>query len=371
MANKELVGNRLFIKSKKNINLPLDYNNDNQIANKPDIPHQAISQYTANNPLTPSVASLNTSFLSFWHTSDYSIYALWFKSIQTKPIKVLTDKDLFNDYYVNFVKITANEITYLSLIDNGENAPNLQYSINGFDWKDYSEQITINKGSSILLRGNNPQGFSLSSTNYSRIAIFGDVSISGNVMGLLDNGTGTITEIPNDYCFYALFNGATGITSISKNFLPATVLKNNCYGYMFTGCSNLVTAPNLPATTLVDNCYYAMFYGCASLERAPRLPATTLTTNCYNRMFRACNSLKFAPDLPATTLAERCYGYMFAECPSLFSVKIAYTGNFADISNAFENWLWTTPSYGIIYYNGSDTSTGISAIPIGWVKVTF
>ena len=152
-------------------------------------------------------------------------------------------------------------------------------------------------------------------------------------MGLLDNGAktgeqGDITAIPCDSCFYNLFQSSTGITSVSKNFLPATTLAGGCYYYMFTNCSSLTTAPDLPATYLTMSCYYGMFEGCSSLTTAPELPATTLATECCRFMFQGCSSLTTAPDLPATTLEENCYYGMFYDCSSLNSIKIDYTGNY-------------------------------------------
>jgi hypothetical protein len=83
------------------------------------------------------------------------------------------------------------------------------------------------------LKANNPTGWSHSSGG-SVLRIVGNVSISGNVMGLLDNGakpgeSGDITNIPCDYCFIHLFENSTGIKSVSEDFLPATSLTNACY----------------------------------------------------------------------------------------------------------------------------------------------
>jgi hypothetical protein len=72
-------------------------------------------------------------------------------------------------------------------------------------------------------------------------------------MSLLDNGTGTITEIPNEYCFSNLFKGETyspnTIYDASKLKLPNNTT-NYCYYGMFKNCSELKYAPILPATTL-------------------------------------------------------------------------------------------------------------------------
>ena len=78
-------------------------------------------------------------------------------------------------------------------------------------------------------------------------------------MGLVDNGTNTKFNILCDYCFYDLFFESTGITSVSKNFLPAKNLASYCYWQMFYGCSSLTTAPELSAISLTEQCYLAMF----------------------------------------------------------------------------------------------------------------
>lgn len=98
---------------------------------------------------------------------------------------------------------------------------------------------------------------------------------------------------------------------------PPTSVGAFCYRNMFSGCSNLTTAPELPATTLASNCYYAMFESCTNLTKAPELPATTLATECYGYMFNRCSNLTIAPELPATTLETSCYYAMFNRCSKL------------------------------------------------------
>ena len=330
------------------IHLPLDYQDDTQIANKPVIPHNAITIYPNTTDPFNDYSDLSTHWMKCLISADLSTYTLFFKyeyEGRNFPIRVLTNWDLFNDNNVNCVKITANADSVLTRFNVGGNNPNLQYSTNGIIWLNYLGQIVIKKGSSILLRGDNLNGFNTDTNKYTNIELLGDVSLSGNVMGLLDNGTGSLLVIPNSYCFYNLFRDSTGITSVSENFLPATTLTKGCYYSMFSACNNLKNAPNLPATSLAQECYRGMFYN--------------------NEL------LRIAPTLPATTLADGCYRGMFYGCSSLFSVKIAYTGNFADTTDAFSGWLSGTPSYALIYYNGSDTTTGSSAIPTGWQKITF
>lgn len=50
-------------------------------------------------------------------------------------------------------------------------------------------------------------------------------------------------------------------------------------------------------------------------------------------------------------------------------IKIAYTGDFSgdDVpTDAFKNWVNGVSANGTFYYDGSDTTTGASAIPTGW-----
>ena len=110
---------------------------------------------------------------------------------------------------------------------------------------------------------------------------------------------------------------------------------------MFKGCTSLTDAPVLPSTTLDDYCYKGMFYGCTGIETFPLLPATTLSTGCYNEMFKNCSSLN--------------------------NITLGYKGNFS--TTHFNDWVDGVSSTGTIYYNGTDTTTGTSAIPTGWTVV--
>ena len=132
------------------------------------------------------------------------------------------------------VLLTANENSTFALTYKALGiSVDLQYSKDKTNWSSYSNEISINQGQTLYLKGNNPDGWSTSNTNYSYLSITGDVSISGNVMALLDNGAksgeeGDITDITCNYCFYDLFRDSTGITSVSEDFLPATNLKQDC-----------------------------------------------------------------------------------------------------------------------------------------------
>jgi hypothetical protein len=109
-----------------------------------------------------------------------------------------------------------------------------------------------------------------------------------------------------------------------------------------------------------------MFSGCTNLTTAPELPATKLADYCCQNMFENCTSLATAPELPATTLASFCYSYMFHGCTKLNYIKMLAT----DISatNCLSNWVKGVASTGTFVKNKNATwnVTGENGVPRGW-----
>ena len=221
------------------------------------------------------------------------------------------------------VSVCLNRMLY-DIIDNTTEDSNdtklinLQYSLNGGSWSEYTLGMTINLDENSYVEfkalGSN-ETISKSSSNYYQFTINKKVNASGNIQSLLvEDGFKDKIDVPA-YCYNFMFSGCTSLQTAP--YLPATTLAGSCYQAMFNGCTSLQTAPDLPATTLAGSCYYYMFNGCTSLQTAPHLPATTLTDQCYASMFFNCPSLQTAPQLPATTLAPYCYQGMFYGCTSL------------------------------------------------------
>ncbi|MBR5696773.1 MAG: leucine-rich repeat protein, partial [Paludibacteraceae bacterium] len=293
----------------------------------------------------------------------------------------------------NYLTFTAEEdSSSFGIVNNGDNNPDVQYSLDGgATWIALSggKMVTLaHKGDKALLKGNNPQGFSKSSSQYSSFKMTGKVAASGSVMSLID-GVGLSTEIPNSHCFFVLFEYCRGLTQAPE--LPATTLTELCYWYMFRSCTSLKQAPELPAMTLANKCYCFMFSGCTSLTQAPALPATTLAPYCYRNMFSGCKGLTQAPELPATTLAESCYYYMFEDCTSLtrapnlpattladYCYMSMFSGctSLSQISVSFDDWGENRGTYGWVS-NVAPTGTficpsalaqryGEDRIPVGW-----
>ena len=117
-------------------------------------------------------------------------------------------------------------------------------------------------------------------------------------------------------CYYDMFSGSS-IENAPE--LPATVLPDDCYSYMFDMCKQLTYSPDLKATTVGQNAYKCMFQSCKALKKAPEILAREFTgsQNCY-QMFAWCSALEEGPSaLYVETLYPECYRLMFSGCSSL------------------------------------------------------
>ena len=244
----------------------------------------------------------------------------------------------YADDYLTFVALESGTFTFAPQSGNV-----ISYSTdNGTTWTQ-GNSVTVNNGDKVLWKG------TMTPTSNQGIGTFsstGNFDVQGNAMSLLfgDNFKGQTNLTGKDYAFYYLFNGNTKVVNAENLSLPATTLTEWCYRYMFIGCTNLTTAPELPATTLAEGCYHSMFQGCTSLTTAPELPAETLVNYCYGFMFLNCTSLNYIKAM-FTTTPSTSYTQNWV-------IGVSASGTF--VKNAVAEW---------------DVS-GINGIPNGWTVET-
>ena len=279
-----------------------------------------------------------------------------------------------HDYSQDYLTFVAKEDSTFKLVYNS-----VSYSLDeGETWTELASNTdspTVTSGNKIMWKA------TLTPNQYAGIGEFsstGQFDVQGNIMSLLygDNFKEQTSLSGKNGAFAYLFSGCTNLVSAKNLSLPATTLAESCYNSMFYRCTSLTTVPKLPATTLVSACYNSMFSGCTSLTTAPELPATTLADYCYSNMFQGCKSLTTAPELPATTLANGCYNYMFAGCTSLTTApelpattlaKVCYNSMFSGCTS-----LTTAPELPATTLTGScytDMFNGCSKL--NYIKAMF
>ncbi|KAA6374674.1 MAG: hypothetical protein EZS28_029799, partial [Streblomastix strix] len=103
---------------------------------------------------------------------------------------------------------------------------------------------------------------------------------------------------------------------INAPALPYTgQIKPYAYSSMFSGCNALLTAPTLPSVNIQESGYFEMFKDCESLLVAPALMATSLDSEyTYSGMFSGCTELITAPNADVYTLMHPPHANMFNGC---------------------------------------------------------
>lgn len=315
---------------------------------------------------------------------DFLLNQIYINNTGAKKIYKGTDlvydrslKNKFEYFYIYASSgVDQGIVGTVSLENNGGNAPDVEYSRDGINWTtwDYSSLDLYNptefdedpiKYDFIFFRGNNPNGFSSSTSVYSRFRIIDNlygqayITIGGNIMSLLYKDSfwkediSPNDTIPNDYCFYRLFYQSD---------------IHSCLGGPGSYNDYDVGVFRLPAMNLTANCYNTMFGSCRKLLYGPRvLPAKKLKNSCYSNMFNGCYpDYHRAPLLPATELANFCYNNMFYWCTGLNYVKTTTT-NFGSYMLPFTAWLKNVSSTGTFVKKAGVTfPAGESGIPSGW-----
>jgi hypothetical protein len=271
----------------------------------------------------------------------------------------------------------------------------MEYSTDTVTWNSVTSgtAYTSSTGGLIYFRGTFAENrlFTTNASTNAWATSASKMKVSGNLNALLNYASPPDTVGEN--CYAYMFYGCTSLVDVSGLTLPAATLGYLCYGRMFAECTSLVNAPALPATTLAESCYAAMFLNCKSLVNAPALPVTTLAESCYGAMFAGCSSLVNAPALPATTLTNRCYINMFETCTSLVNAPALPAVTLAEecYRNMFTNctslrvlavavdFTNTVPDYALSgMYNGVTAggtfyagNTTMPLTPTGWTRKTW
>ena len=161
-------------------------------------------------------------------------------------------------------------------------------------------------------------------------------AVYGNVMSMIspDGNYHTQKAITKDYALKGLLYG-TGyweynpstdnyeckeLYTVShekyKLTLPATTLTQGCYNYMlaYTG---LTEVPELPATVIPDYAYQYMFDHCLELTEAPALNLESVGNFGCSQMYESCMNLKKAGAVHVKNVGPNALRWTFENCKEL------------------------------------------------------
>lgn len=227
-----------------------------------------------------------------------------------------------------------------------------------------NRSLTLTAGQTMYVRNTSETstGFSIAS-NYYRFGFTDDTYADGHIGSLLCKNYEN--AVITDSCYRTLFYGCSTLKKAPK--LSASIIYDNSYAWMFRDCTALTDISNITMPeTLAYNCCSRMFQNTA-ITQAPELPATILADDCYYFLFADCVNLSTTPTLPANTIPKNGYYSMFLYCGQVNKIVT----NMLDISasNATGYWLTGVAATGDLYCDPNLTiSVGTSGIPNGWTR---
>ena len=138
---------------------------------------------------------------------------------------------------------TAVENTTLTLKQNKIEPHKLLKSTDGVNWTKWENPatngISLNVGESVYLKADEDAitRTANSDTEYNYFSSTGNIKCDGDTAKIVKN------IIPGNYINFSskLFIDCTLLTQAPE--LPSTILADNCYSDMFSGCTSLTTAP--------------------------------------------------------------------------------------------------------------------------------
>jgi len=313
-----------------------------------------------NNTLTPT--HNQNSQISLYPESPTSRWAILLPN--EEPVTVTVDAVGYNKINIDIPAIKKND--YL----HGENAVRFELTAMEADDPLTIEAAPFTDG--VIRVINPPVGMKYSKNNGDKIPIESDIEIHLEQFDVVQF-YGNSKDYSNTKIVSGINMSLSGnIMSLvdEENFATITTMEGASFAGLFAGntCGFEASGLLLPATTLSENCYSGMFAGCSQMSDTPvELPALTLAPGCYSNMFEGCGQISEAPHLPATKLVDRCYASMFYQCGTLENVTcLATTINGTDCT---KDWLYEVSNPGTFTQaEGASfwTPNSSDGIPWGW-----
>lgn len=174
--------------------------------------------------------------------------------------------------------------------------------------------------------------------------------VQGDTLKALLDATQSAEELLKDY------KG----TSVDSMLYYTTTSNVTRMGYMFSGCTNLITIPLINTSKVTD--MSNMFSGCTSLTSVPELDLSNVKTTSY--MFNNCKSLTTIPQL--NTSNANSLTDMFRGCSNLTSIGMYGFRNTVDITpTALEH----DAIVAFLNQAGTASDPGYSRITMGSTKL--
>ena len=322
-------------------------------------------------------------------------------------------KNSNNVYYnfkpLTFEIMTDGKINWRNINITGKT---IKYSINNGDWIELtangtSSSFSVSSGDIVKFKGNN-SGFGVtnSASAYHRFDSTAYFKVSGNILSICEEDFYPFVKTSRQMNqFTGLFRNNTHLVDAGELILPIINPVRYSYHYMFAYCTNLKRGPKyvgdygeygccdrmfLACTSLISGpetigfagkglgegyTFQYMFSGCVNLIKAPEFTASkSLSAWAHAYMFQNCYSLQEIT-LPFNTVGQSSYAFMFRNCKKLKKIKCGLTSLDKGTGGSLptcQNWMDGTPEIGEFIvptgYSGIWPRTE-NGVPSGWTII--
>ena len=165
------------------------------------------------------------------------------------------------------------------------------------------------------------------------------------------------------HCYKSMFYQCERLIT-APSILPASSIAEGAYELMFYKCTSLETAPYIYISSISPTGCLSMFEYCTNLKEAEGVLSDS-NIESYRYMFTGCSNLITAPELRFSTFAAYSCHYMFGNCNKLSYIKCIAENHSAE--DCTLDWLINvSPTGTFAKKRGVYWDRNSSGIPEGW-----
>ena len=178
--------------------------------------------------------------------------------------------------------------------------------------------LTIPSGETIHVFG---YFIDVTTSNYAHFTFTGGkIHLEGSIRAIKSKASSVDVSIKARY--YSLFSQNLNIISTSRDLFKefdGVPLEENMFAYIFSGCSNLETAPDLYGKNNSGHGFEGSFRSCQNLKKLPVIYCNNVRVGTFRYTFSGCSSMDMIEEVtvPHSGGTAHTYTSMFEECKSL------------------------------------------------------
>lgn len=196
--------------------------------------------------------------------------------------------------------------------------------------------LTIPSGETIHIFG---YFIDVTSSNYAHFTFTGgQIHLEGSIRAIKSKASSVDVSVKASY--YSLFSQNQSIISTSRDLFKefgGVSLQESMFAFIFDGCSNLETAPDLYGYNGLGYAFEGSFRNCSNLKKLPMIYCNSVRGGTFRYTFQGCSSMDMVEEvtIPHSGGTAHTYTNMFDGCKSLTKVP-----NFTDNGASYCNLMF-------------------------------